>query len=252
MFAPARTRSFRWELLAALLVSGWVSSLIGSVFAGFALSSAGRTVPFAAMVIGALLQAVVLRQVLEAMGAGRLSIAGALVVGLVGQLSLAAGLLLIREQGGFAPALGGMSVLLSLVGLALQYQLLIALVEERARPDESRPVVAALMETAELGYGDVLNGVRETTDAINYAIAAPTDVDASFDEELIALTAHERRLRELGAPSPAAEGHHAALLQALNDLRVQLVARHDEHQPELPAAERVLVLTRELAVLAAA
>lgn len=115
-----------------------------------------------------------------------------------------------------------------------------------AAEDAPDPLIESLAQSEDSGYANVLNGIRETTAAVDQAFTSPSPPDGAVLDELVALGAHERRLRELGAPDLRAAETHDTLLAELVAFQDELLLARAEARADLPRVARIVGLTNEL------
>ena len=108
------------------------------------------------------------------------------------------------------------------------------------------PLMDALAELDEPDYASVLDGIRETTAAVEHAFVLPTAPGDAVLDELAALGVHEQLLRTLGPPERRARFAHEALLAELARYQDQLVIARGEARADLYSGHRIRELVAEL------
>jgi hypothetical protein len=246
VYAADRTRDRTWQLLGALFIAGWMGSFLARVLL---LARPGEAPPLTnallTIAVGTVFVAVALRYVVPQTAGVELWFVDACAVAVVGQLPVA----LLFALGGAAslvPAISGVSLMLSLLTVALQYIVLRALVAPASEPTREL-VVEALACDPEPEYESVLAGIRETTAAVDQAFVLPSAAGDSILDELTALAAHARRLRKLGPPERGARVAHDALLAELARYQDQLIVARGEARADLYSGHRIRELVAELA-----
>jgi hypothetical protein len=101
-------------------------------------------------------------------------------------------------------------------------------------------------ELDEPDYASVLDGIRETTTAVEHAFILPTATGDGVLDELTALGVHEQRLKELGPPERRARFAHEALLAELTRYQDHLVVARGEARADRYSGTRIRELVAEL------